>query len=55
MDLTIWVDVALGITIVYLGTSLFVTIINEYIAQLFNLRGRNLFHALGQLIQDKNL
>ncbi len=55
MDLTVWVDVALGITIVYLGTSLFVTIINEYIAQLFNLRGRNLFRALGQLIQDKHL
>lgn len=55
MNLTVWVDVALGITIVYLGTSLFVTIINEYIAQLFNLRGRNLFRALGQLIQDKNL
>lgn len=55
MDLTVWVDVALGITIVYLGTSLFVTIINEYIAQFFNLRGRNLFHALGQLIQDQKL
>lgn len=55
MDLTAWVDVALGITIMYLGTSLFVTIINEYIAQLLNLRGRNLFHALEQLIRDKDL
>ena len=55
MDLTVWVDVALGITIVYLGTSLFVTIINEYIAQLFNLRGRNLFNSLTQLIADPDL
>lgn len=55
MDLTVWVDVALGITIVYLGTSLFVTIINEYIAQLFNLRGRNLFNSLKQLIADPDL
>lgn len=55
MDLTVWVDVALGITIVYLGTSLFVTIINEYIAQLFNLRGRNLFNSLKQLIADPGL
>ena len=55
MDLTVWVDVALGVTIVYLGTSLFVTIINEYIAQLMNLRGRNLFNSLKQLIADPGL
>jgi hypothetical protein len=55
MDLTAWVDVAIGITIVYLGTSLFVTIINEYVTQLSNLRGRQLCTALQQLIDDTGL
>ena len=58
MSLTAWIDVAIGLTLVYLGASLFVTIINEYIAQAFNLRGKQLCQALQTLIGDgdvKNL
>lgn len=52
MDLTTWLDVAIGLTLVYLGASLFVTVINEYIAQILNLRGRQLHAALQKLIDD---
>lgn len=55
MELTPWVDVAIGLTIVYLGTSLYVTIVNEYIAQLLNLRGRDLWKALEELIDDEEV
>ncbi len=58
MILTAWIDVAIGLTLVYLGASLFVTIINEYIAQTFNLRGKQLCESLKTLIDDgavKNL
>lgn len=55
MDLTTWLDVAIGLTLVYLGVSLFVTVINEYIAQMFNLRGRQLHAALKKLIDDKTI
>lgn len=55
MDLTTWLDVAIGLTLVYLGVSLFVTIINEYIAQMLNLRGRELHAALKKLIDDKTI
>jgi 3D (Asp-Asp-Asp) domain-containing protein len=40
MNLTIWIDVAIGLSVIFLGTSLFVTIINEYVAQALDLRGR---------------
>lgn len=55
MDLTTWLDVAIGLTLVYLGVSLFVTVINEYIAQMFNLRGRQLHADLQKLIDDKTI
>ena len=42
MDLTALVDVAVGLTFVYLGTSLFVTVANEYVAQLLALRAQTL-------------
>jgi|CXWL01.1.fsa_nt_gi hypothetical protein len=53
MNLTTWVDVAIGLALIYLGVSLFVTIINEYIAQMLNLRGRQLHIALNQLIDNE--
>lgn len=52
MNLTVWVDVALGLSLVYLGASLFVTVINEYLAQLLNLRGKQLCDSLKALIVD---
>lgn len=52
MNLTTWIDVAIGLTLIYLGVSLFVTIINEYIAQMLNLRGQQLRTALNTLIDD---
>jgi hypothetical protein len=55
MNLTAWVDVAIGLILVYLGASLFVTIINEYIAQALNLRGKQLCESLKTLINDKGL
>jgi hypothetical protein len=55
MDLTTWVDVAIGLTLIYLGTGLFVTIVNEYIAQMLNWRGRQLHAALKQLIDDQKI
>ena len=50
MDFTAWVDVAIGLSVVYLGASLFVTIVNEYLGQLLNLRGRKLATAFKELI-----
>ena len=55
MDLTAWVDVAIGLTVVYLGASLFVTVINEYISQAFNLRGRQLCDSLKALVTDEEV
>ncbi|SER52375.1 hypothetical protein SAMN04244573_03788 [Azotobacter beijerinckii] len=52
MSLTAWVDVAIGLSLVYLGASLFVTVINEFIAQLLNLRGKQLRDSLKSLISD---
>ena len=54
-NLTAWVDVAIGLTLVYLGASLFVTILNEYIAQTLNLRGKQLYDSLKTLISDKDV
>lgn len=55
MNLTTWIDVAIGLTLIYLGVSLFVTIINEFIAQTFNLRGQQLHAALKLLIDDNEI
>jgi hypothetical protein len=52
MDLTVLLDVAIGLTLVYLGASLFVTILNEYLAQFLKLRGRQLAKDLKTLIDD---
>ena len=52
MNLTEWVDVAIGLSLVYLGTSLFVTVINEYIAQIWNLRGKQLCDSMKNIIGD---
>lgn len=55
MNLTVWVDVAIGLSLVYLGASLFVTVINEYVAQLLNLRGKQLCDSLKELIADADV
>jgi len=54
-NLTAWVDVAIGLTLVYLGASLFVTVINEYIAHMLNLRGKQLHDSLNTLIKDQDV
>jgi hypothetical protein len=55
MNLTAWVDVAIGLCLVYLGASLFVTVINEYLSQAMNLRGKQLCESLKTLIDDANV
>jgi hypothetical protein len=55
MNLTAWVDVAIGLMLVYLGASLFVTVVNEYIAQALNMRGKQLCESLKTLIHDKDV
>src|SRR5690606_36739974 len=55
MNLTTWIDAAIGLTIIYLGVSLFVTIINEFVAQTFNLRGQQLHADLKLLINDEGI
>lgn len=55
MNLTAWVDVAIGLSLVYLGVSLFVTVINEYIAQLLNLRGKQLSDSLKNLFGEREV
>jgi len=55
MNFTAWVDVAIGLGLVYLGASLLVTIVNEYIAQALNLRGRQLRASLKDLITDESV
>lgn len=55
MNLTIWIDVAIGLSVIFLGTSLFVTIINEYVAQALDLRGKALRTALVRLIDDDTM
>lgn len=55
MDLPILVDVAIGLSLVYMVASLFVTITNEYVAQVFNLRGSQLATDLTNLIADPEI
>src|SRR6186713_2327462 len=52
MNFTAWLDVAIGLSVVYLGASLFVTIVHEYIQHLLNSRGNNLAKNVRQLIDD---
>lgn len=54
MNLTTLLDVAIGLSLVYLGASLFVTIVNEYVAQLWKLRARQLTADLRKLIDGKD-
>ncbi len=53
MNMSAWIDVAIGLSVIFLGTSLFVTIINEYVAQILDLRGNALRTALVRLIDDE--
>lgn len=55
MNMTAFIDVAIGLSLVFLGVSLFVTIINEYISQLLNLRGAELCKALQKLLHDQQI
>jgi hypothetical protein len=52
MNLTTWLDVALGLTLIFLGASLLVTAINEYVGQMMNLRGKELCKSLLGLVDD---
>ena len=49
MDFTTLLDVVIGLSIVYLSASLFVTIVNEYIAQLLKSRAKQLCADLKEL------
>jgi hypothetical protein len=51
-DLGAVLDVAIGLSFMYVMTSLLVTIVQEQIATLMQLRARNLFGAIGNLIAD---
>ena len=52
MNLTTLLDVAIGLTLIYLVASLFVTILNEYMSQLFKLRAKMLRGNLAALIDS---
>ncbi len=55
MDLTVYVDVVIGLTVVYLSASIYVTIINEYIAQIWKRRAKQLGRDLNKLIDDTTI
>lgn len=55
MNITALLDVAIGLVLVYVGISLFVTVINEYIAQIYNLRSNYLSESVNQLIDDPEI
>lgn len=55
MNFGVFIDVVIGLTTVYLGASLFVTIINEYVAQILNSRGRRLGKDLAKLINEPKI
>jgi len=50
MGFTALLDVAIGLSLIYVGASLFVTIVNEYIASTFELRGKELSRHLSDLL-----
>lgn len=49
MNFTALVDVAIGVTLVYVGVSIFVSIISEFLSNLFSLRGKQLAASLTEL------
>ena len=51
MTFTALVDVAIGLALVYMGASLLVTVLNEWVAQLLRLRGKQLAVALHGLLE----
>ena len=55
MNLTTFADVAIGLSLVYMGASLFVTIGNEYVSQLFQLRAKQLTSDLRKLIDSQDV
>jgi hypothetical protein len=48
----VYVDVLIGVTVIMLGFSLVITVLNQAAANLFALRGRNLKWGLSVLIQE---
>ena len=55
MGFTAFVDVAIGLALVYVGASLFVTVANEYIAQMLALRSKELLRSLQELLDTRKL
>jgi hypothetical protein len=55
MNFTAFLDTAIGLALVYLGASLFVTTLNESLARALRLRGRALAKHLGQLLEDTGI
>lgn len=51
MNMTAFIDVAIGLFTVYIGASLFVTVMNEYLAQALNGRGRRLGKSISKPLQ----
>ena len=47
MNVNTVLDVVIGLSLVYLSASLFVTVINEYLSRLLKLRSRQLVTNLG--------
>ncbi len=54
-NFTAIVDVAIGLSLIYLGVSLYVTIVNEIVARWLQLRGKQLAGDLLKLIDEPNL
>ena len=55
MNITIALDVATGLVLLYLILSLLCTTLNEFVASLLKLRSRNLAATIQELIVDPNL
>ena len=55
MNFTALVDVAIGVTLVYVGVSIFVSIISEFVSNLFSLRGKQLAASLETLFNKSGL
>ena len=55
MNFTALVDVAIGVTLVYVGISIFVSIISEFVSNLFSLRGIQLATSLTTLFNKSSL
>jgi len=55
MNITVALDVATGLVLLYLILSLLCTTLNEFVASLLKLRAKNLQSTIQQLIDDPNL